>query len=434
MKILIILPPNIPSYFNAGHHLPIFQVGAYIRSLDSKMEVKCIDAAALNYTWKDIGDLLVQNDFDIICIMNDFDSIDNLSRFINYVKKLSNNSKLMTFGRLSNQIPEFFKKYDIDAISYSGDYETSVENFVKYVNGDNDISGLLLKKGDIWVKGSHGTYLDSSKWALPDVKEIPYDYYNKLYKNDQNKFCGIPYRTELVINVARGCPVGCQYCDVHIMQGRKERRLTTDVVVSYIEDSFEKYKFDYVSMYAPTFTLNKKWVLDFCEKLASKNRVYPWKCVTTLFHLDESLIKNMSESGCFRISIGLETLDKGSSESLPKIKQDVEKKFVEISEYCKKYNVELNCFVILGLPGETLEGIKYTIQKVKSTNSRFRPTIYTPYQLLRADMSVEEISSFNRQLFSVENTNILYETEIYELFYKKDNNTTKVFEKIPKNN
>ena len=32
MKVLLLIPPYIPSYFNAGHHLPVFQVGAYSRA------------------------------------------------------------------------------------------------------------------------------------------------------------------------------------------------------------------------------------------------------------------------------------------------------------------------------------------------------------------------------------------------------------------
>ena len=31
MKILCLVPPYVPSYFNAGHHLPVFQVAAYLR-------------------------------------------------------------------------------------------------------------------------------------------------------------------------------------------------------------------------------------------------------------------------------------------------------------------------------------------------------------------------------------------------------------------
>ena len=54
MRVLIALPPMVPSYFNAGHHLPIFQVAAYIRKNVPDAKVTCIDGAALNLTWRDL--------------------------------------------------------------------------------------------------------------------------------------------------------------------------------------------------------------------------------------------------------------------------------------------------------------------------------------------------------------------------------------------
>src|SRR5690606_15315161 len=142
-----------------------------------------------------------------------------------------------------------------------------------------------------------------------------YDAYSLMYKRDENKFCGIPQRKELVINVSRGCPVGCEYCDVPRMQGRNERRLSVDRLIEYIESSFQLIPFEYVSMYSPTFTLNKKWVMEFCDKMIKKGSKYPWKCITTVFHLDEELIKNMAKSGCIRISVGLETLGQNARDS-----------------------------------------------------------------------------------------------------------------------
>ena len=114
MDVLCIIPPHIPSYFNAGHHLPVFQVAAYLRHHAKTASVMAIDAAALNSSWKEVCDILVQQP-KLIALMNDFDGIDTFPRFIEYVKRLTPGSKIITFGRLGKQIPNFFKKLDIDA-------------------------------------------------------------------------------------------------------------------------------------------------------------------------------------------------------------------------------------------------------------------------------------------------------------------------------
>ena len=65
MDILCIIPPYIPSYFNAGHHLGVFQVAAYLRKNSKAAKVVAIDAAALNITWKEICDVLTGEIMDI---------------------------------------------------------------------------------------------------------------------------------------------------------------------------------------------------------------------------------------------------------------------------------------------------------------------------------------------------------------------------------
>jgi radical SAM superfamily enzyme YgiQ (UPF0313 family) len=274
----------------------------------------------------------------------------------------------------------------------------------------------ILEKGEV---------LTSEEWALPDVTEIPYESYNYMYKNDFNKFCGIPNRQELVVPIARGCPVGCSFCDVPSMQGRFERRLSVERTVDYIQESFRQLPFEYVSFYAPTFTLNHKWVKSLCKTLISLDRKYPWKCVTVLKMLDEQLIALMSQSGCVRISLGIESFTNGSL-TLPKVKQDTLSSFVEIARICKTYNVELNCFIILGLPGDTPAEVRNTIEICLEHGARVRPTIYTPYHHIDENIHLREISNYNRQLFPPELLSAELEKEYYNIFYnnQKDKFTT----------
>jgi len=434
MKILLLWPPHIPSYFNAGHHLPLFQVAQYIRKNKTGIEVVAIDAGVLNYNWKEIADILSREQFDFIGIMNDFDAIDGFSRIVRYIRVLSEKSKIITFGRLSKQIPDFFTNYDIDAIATDGDYEISIIEFIKYLEDSQYLPKGVMYKNDIatWVQGCEGYYLDATKWEFPDLSEIPYLAYDKLYENDQNRFCGIPNRRELVVNVSRGCPVGCSFCDVPIMQGKKDRRLAPDVLVEYIEDTFNKYPFEYVSFYSPTFTLNRNWTLKFCKLLTEKEKKYSWKCVTTVQHLDQELLKAMKESGCIRVSIGVETLSELDLETLPKIKQSNKDKIIAIMESCNVLDIELNCFVMLGIPGDSVEEINRTIDFLNGYNVRVRPTIFTPYNLLKADMSTEEVSMFNRQLFTDNFIEKEDEKELYKIFFNKNYRMTEVYENIDK--
>lgn len=434
MKILCIIPPYLPSYFNAGHHLPVFLVAAYLKKHLLNDQIDVHDCAALNTTWKEICDLMTKN-YNVILMLNDFDAIDTFERFIYYKNMISPNTRTFTFGRLSKQIPKFFFQFGIDAIHANGDYEAGALSYIEYLKNPTSSStppGLLLSKDN---KVTYGIILDADDWVLPDVTNIPYQAYNHMYENDFNKFCGIPQRQELVLPIARGCPVECTFCDVPVMQGNKERRLSVKKTIQYIHDSFERLPFEYVTFYAPTFTLNKKWVKSFCNQLSTLKKRYPWKCVTVLKLLNEELIQLMSESGCVRISLGIESFTNDAAIKLPKLKQDTLNTFLNISNICKKHQVELNCFIILGLPGDTPENVKYTIDTCLKQDARVRPTIYTPYHEMRENMNVSEINQYNRQLFPPNYLPNDIANDYYNIFYSNRNDKkTRVMNNIAKHN
>lgn len=429
MKILNIIPPHVPSYFNAGHHLHLFAVAAYVRKHFAGVEVECFDGAALNVTWKEVSDLLVKQ-FDLIILMNDFDSVDTFERFMTYKNCFNKDAKVITFGRLSKQIPRFFFKFNLDAVAFKGDYEVSIVSYIRYITKEvPSPEGVLLSADD---EERAAGILDSEEWVLPDVLEIPYENYNFMYKKDMNKFCGVPERQELVVHLARGCPYACHFCDVPFMQGTKDRRLSVDRVIDYVKESFDKLPFEYFSFYAPTFTLDKNWVYEFCEKMQKEETRYPWKCITVLACLSEDMVKEMAAAGCFRISLGIESFTERASMKLPKAKQGIYEKFLEIVQICNKYGVELNCFIVLGLPGDSPENVAHTIDKCLENGARIRPTIYTPFDHLTEDMCLSEVSTFNRQIFPQGYVSEEDARKYYELFYSlKKDRATQVMNKIP---
>ncbi|WP_329576565.1 radical SAM protein [Kitasatospora sp. NBC_01250] len=403
MRVLVLWPPHVPSYFNAGHHLPVFSVAAYLRT--EGHQVDALDAGALNQTWKELADRLHQGRYQAVVIVNEYDVVEGVRRAADYARALLPDALLVTVGRLSYQNPGWFRSLDLDAVVVSGDYEAGTAAALRWAQAGRPeterLPGVYLRRPGGWQQPSApGHWLPAEQWALPDVSEIPYAAYENLYRTDENKFCGIPERRELVVPIARGCPVGCSFCDVPPMQGLRERRLTVERTVDYIRDSFTRQPFEYVAFYAPTFTLNRSWVRDLCTALAAEPRRYPWKCATTLHHLDEELVEAMSAAGCIRISVGVETFEENAEAGLPRVKRQAEQRTEEVARWCRTHGIELNCFVIVGLPGTTPEGARHTMTAVKALGARVRPTLYTPYEQMHADMTERQLSSYNRQTFA----------------------------------
>ncbi|GGV70677.1 B12-binding domain-containing radical SAM protein [Streptomyces griseoloalbus] len=431
-KILVVWPPHVPSYFNAGHHTPLYMTAGHLRA--EGHEVETCDASAAGLNWKAMGDLLYQGAYDVIAMMNDFDAVDGFERFVLYAQELCPGARLITFGRLSSMNPGFFARYALDAVVQSGDYETGVAHYVRALAEGavtTGLPGVTVREGDRWHPPTGpGDTLPADQWVLPEVDEIPYDSYDRLYADDAHKFCGIPFRRELVVPAARGCPVNCDFCEVPAIFGLRERRLSVDATIDYIRRSYEKAPFEYVAFYAPTFTLDRRWVKELCRRFIEGPVSPQWKCATTIPHLSEELVALMGEAGCVRISVGLETLEPDGQGTLPRAKRIEEERFRELARWCEAAGIELNAFVIIGLPGTTAAGAARTREVLRDTGARFRPTVYTPLHEMTPAMTPLEISRFNRQLTSAPLGT--ESTDVYDFVFGGDDRLTSVYKNIPR--
>ncbi|MBF0109951.1 MAG: radical SAM protein [Magnetococcales bacterium] len=434
MNILCLIPPYIPSYFNAGHHLSVFMIGAYLRARSRDTQVTCLDGAALNMTWRALGEILIQG-FDLVVLINDFDATDTFERTIAYIRALSPQARILTAGRLSCRLPDLFFTLDLDAVHGSGDPEAAVASYLDHLATSEKkpyVAGVAVRRDDgSFSQAGKSTPLPPEAWILPEVDEIPHEAYSRLYLDDHHKFCGIPERLELVVPVARGCPVGCAFCDVPPLQGTTERRLDVERTLDYIRSSFRKKPFEYVSFYAPTFTLKAQWVRDLCQEMIALGSPWPWKCVTVPHLLDRELVALMGQAGCVRLSVGIETLDSVPMQGLPRLKHTYRDQFDSLAYWCRSAGIELNCFIILGLPGDTLAGVRATVEAVSAAGARLRTSIHTPYQLLAPGMDHRTIARFNRHLFVSDHPDLQERHAYYRMFFERDSKPTAVMEMIP---
>jgi hypothetical protein len=144
----------------------------------------------------------------------------------------------------------------------------------------------------------------------------------------------------------------------------------------------------------------------------------------------------MAAAGCIRISIGVETLEGEAAARLPLVKQSPAVSFEKAATWCRKHRIELNCFVIVGLPGTTLAGTQQTIELIAQAGARARPTLYTPYHRMHGTMTEREVSAFNRHLFveSGESTGRTREESLALLsfIFGNDGYITPATQQIPK--
>ena len=113
---------------------------------------------------------------------------------------------------------------------------------------------------------------------------------------------------------------------------------------------------------------------------------------------------------------------------MPSIKRETAEHFLLIADACSRLGIELNCFLMVGIPGESEDGVRKTMDLVRSAGARVRATVYTPYHLIRSDMSIAEVSAFNRHF---EISDRISRPYVLESIFGYEPTPTQIQKKIP---
>lgn len=186
----------------------------------------------------------------------------------------------------------------------------------------------------------------------------------------------------ITINVGRGCPFKCAFCQPaeRLVFGNKVRMRSVDNVIAELKYLYERYKFNSFMVHDDLFTYDRKWIMNFCdeyEKLGIDKK-YVCQSRADLVCNNEPMIKRMSETGLACLIIGFES---GSQRVLDFIKKGVTvDQNIKAAEICKKYHIEIFANFMFGLPTETKEEVLATVKMMERIDPDYQsPTYFTPH-------------------------------------------------------
>jgi radical SAM superfamily enzyme YgiQ (UPF0313 family) len=124
-----------------------------------------------------------------------------------------------------------------------------------------------------------------------------------------------------------------------------------------------------------TFNYRKERTIELCSKLKALN--FTWSC-TSRVTTDYDTLKAMKEAGCRLLIVGYES---GDPQILKNIKKGATIDMAErFTANCKKLGLVIHGDFIVGLPGETRESIRKTIDFAKRLdNETIQVSIAHPY-------------------------------------------------------
>ncbi|MFC2030214.1 B12-binding domain-containing radical SAM protein [Chloroflexota bacterium] len=169
---------------------------------------------------------------------------------------------------------------------------------------------------------------------------------------------------------SRGCPYRCTFCLwPDALYGHKFRARSAANVVDEIEEAVRVYGHDEVYFDDDTFTIDRQRVLDICHTIRERSleKELEWIAQCRVDTVDREMLEAMKAANCGYILFGVES---GSPEILKKMKKGITLDKVRAAfKLTAEVGIKTQAFFMFGVPGETKETIRETIDLAKELNA-----------------------------------------------------------------
>ena len=268
---------------------------------------------------------------------------------------------LVAGGPLPTVFPRRYAR-DFDLV-FRGEADLSFPRFCRdYVDGAPSVEAL----GELPLDGydglfvpNHGLSIDNraghcderqlARFPAPDRGDFDHAAYQRVWLEATGS-------TVTSIIATLGCPFACEFCSKPIF-GNVVRRRPLDGVLDEV-DELGSLGYEGLWIADDSFTLDRPYLEEFCRRMASRPQW--WTCLSRVDAVDAQLAGLMSDAGCRRVYLGLES---GCQDTLRLMNKrvTVEDGAHAVRAY-RAAGIEVAGFFIVGYPGETESSVEQTLQ------------------------------------------------------------------------
>ncbi len=329
--------------------------------------VKIIDPLTFNQSEEAIRGFLIEEKFDLIGISSMTNTILDTYYTARFCKKILPKTKIVVGGIHATVLPvkTMEECSEIDFLVV-GEGELTMEELTKNLKiGKPKIEQI---KGLVYRDNKGKIIQNKNRELILDLDVLPLPAYHLL---DMSKYVPHPTQYKVLpsysVIAQRGCPFDCAFCSVHCVHGKKVRSKSVSYLISEIEILIEKFKAKGIHFQDSTFTVNRDYVVKFCEEIIRKKLFFKWDINTRVDCVDSQLLSLMKKAGLWMINFGLES---GSQQSLDLLRKGIILSQTEKAIIMTRKIGIVTCSTwILGLPKEDEPMVKRTIQFSKKVGT-----------------------------------------------------------------
>ncbi len=291
------------------------------------------------------------------------------------------------------------KCFDI-AVTHEG--ETTFIEVMKALKEDANLlkhPKKLSKIDGMYYRDGNEVKHTQAREPIQDLDELPFAAWHlvdmKEYKPLPNQYKQLP-AANFVAN--RGCPYVCSFCSNPAIFGHNVRAMSPKRVIAELKHLKENYGIREISFWDDIFTVNRKWAMELCDLMIQEKLGITWSCYARVNTVDPELLKKMKRAGCWNIFFGLEA---GDQKLLNNIRKGATLEQIRKAiRWVHESGIESRGSFMLGLPGETPELAKKTVEFAKSLGLDYAQfCINTPFPGTELYNTAEKWGTLNKDNF-----------------------------------
>ena len=250
-------------------------------------------------------------------------------------------------GKIEERPPDIVKLFE----NHDPDYKPAV-------NGDGEVD--LAKIRGLGYRQNGHIEINLPRNFIQSLDDLPIPMH-ELLPIDK-------YRMPLIrgpftfIVTSRGCPAGCTYCIKHVSYQFGLRLRSPEKLMEELWQ-LKEMGLNNIHMYADLFTVNREQVMELCKRMIDEKIDIRWTCNSRVDYVDAEMLHTMREAGNWLISWGIES---GNEQILKHAhKGAYPDKARRGLKWAREAGIKNWGYFIIGLPGETEETIRETIDFAK---------------------------------------------------------------------
>ncbi|MCG2712137.1 MAG: B12-binding domain-containing radical SAM protein [Candidatus Omnitrophica bacterium] len=239
-----------------------------------------------------------------------------------------------TFKRLLDSFNKGSSYYNIDGIAFKDNGQTRVNPKKDFIENIDDIA-----------------------YPARDLLNL-----EKYFKIDLPM--GLISRQSPAMNMitSRGCPYECSFCSSSVYWGRNYRMRSAENVLDEMA-RLKRIGVKEIKFFDDNLTLDKQRAKKIFQGMIDRKFNFTWNTPNgiAVWTIDEELIELMKKSGCYEITLAIESGDKKTLRDIIKKPIDLDKA-LQTAKMIARHGIDTYGFFIIGFPQETKQGIYNTLK------------------------------------------------------------------------